>query len=103
MNDPVLQVKPTELKKWMDASADIELIDVREQHEHREFNIGGRLVPLGEVMQQADTIPKHRKVILYCKLGIRSQIAIQRLQDRFGFNNLLNLKGGIEAWKREIK
>ena len=78
MNDPVLQVKPTELKKWMDASADIELIDVREQHEHHEFNIGGRLVPLGEVMQQADTIPKHRKVILYCKLGIRSQIAIQR-------------------------
>jgi rhodanese-related sulfurtransferase len=103
MNDQVLQVKPTDLKKWMDTAADIELIDVRQLREHVDFNIGGRLIPLGEIMQQAHTISKNGRVILYCKLGIRSQIAIQRLQERFGFKNLLNLKGGIEAWKREIK
>ena len=49
-------------------------------------------------ISQIDTcgqIPKEKTVVFYCRKGIRSQIAIQRLQDRFGFTNLLNLKGGI--------
>ncbi|MEO7532053.1 MAG: rhodanese-like domain-containing protein [Sediminibacterium sp.] len=78
------------------------LLDVREPYEHEAFNIGGELIPLNEVISKAATIPKNQPVIVYCKKGIRSQIAIQRLEEKFGFTNLINLKGGIEAWKKWV-
>jgi rhodanese-related sulfurtransferase len=78
------------------------LLDVREFSEHEDFNIGGELIPLGELISRSANIPKDRPVIIYCKKGIRSQIAIQRLEEKFGFTNLINLKGGIDAWKKAI-
>jgi rhodanese-related sulfurtransferase len=96
------QITPVELRKKMDSSASFHLVDVREPTEHNEFNIGGKLIPLGEIMDHVHDIPTDVPVIVYCKMGIRSQLAIQRLQDRFGFTNLLNLQGGIERWKREL-
>lgn len=75
------------------------LIDVREPYEHEAFNIGGQLIPLDEVMGHAQEIPKDKTVVLYCKKGIRSQIAIQKLE-KFGFENLVNLAGGVEKWKK---
>lgn len=97
------QITPMELKNKMDLSENFALIDVREPYEHNHFNLGGKLIPLGEIMNQASDIPFDRPVIIYCKMGIRSQIAIQRLQERFGFSNLYNLQGGIERWKREVQ
>ena len=79
------------------------LLDVREPFEHEDFNIGGHLIPLGNIVSMAEHIPKNEPVIVYCKRGIRSQIAIQRLEDKFGFTNLINLEGGMEAWKREMR
>jgi|SRR5689334_6551867 len=103
MSDHLKQVKPAELFQKLQEKKNLDLIDVREPHEHEQFNIGGRLIPLDEIMRQADSIPRNKEVILYCKMGIRSQIAIQRLQERFGFANLINLQGGMEAWKREFQ
>ena len=96
------QLSPSELYKKLSAKEDIVLIDVREPHEHEAFNIGGTLMPLPEIINHADEIPKNKTVVMYCKMGIRSQIAIQRLQDKYGFTNLINLKGGMEAWKKEV-
>lgn len=81
---------------------DIQLIDVREPNEHADFNIGGDLIPLNEIAQQVDKIATGKPVILYCRKGIRSQIAIQRLQEKFPFTNLFNLIGGTEGWKRQF-
>lgn len=77
-----------------------ELVDVREPHEHDAFNIGGRLMPLGEIMAMGHQLPRDKPVILYCRKGVRSQIAIQRLEQKFGFTNLYNLHGGLQKWKR---
>ncbi len=76
------------------------VIDVREPFEHEHENIGGTLIPLNEIIQQAPTLPKNVPIIVYCKKGIRSQIAIQKLEAKYGFTNLFNLDGGIEAWKK---
>lgn len=92
-------ISPHELKELLEQSA-VYLLDVREPDEHAAFNIGGNLVPLGEVISQHQTIPTDRTVIVYCKMGIRSQIAIQKLEDKFGFTNLVNLRGGVEAWRK---
>jgi rhodanese-related sulfurtransferase len=94
-------ITPLELQLLMQQQ-DIYLLDVREQPEHETFNIGGELISLSDVMSHAASIPKNKPVVVYCKKGIRSQLAIQRLEDKFGFTNLINLKGGIEAWKRDL-
>lgn len=86
------------LRQLLIEQPDTILIDVREVFENEVFNIGGTLLPLGEIMQHAAEIPTDRPVIVYCRKGIRSAIAIQRLQARFGIENLINLEGGLEAW-----
>ena len=77
------------------------LIDVREEFEHEHFNIGGILMPMGTVLTNINNIPTDKEVILYCEKGIRSTIVIQRLQEKFGYTNLINLSGGMQAWRRE--
>jgi rhodanese-related sulfurtransferase len=94
-------ITPRELQALMQQQ-DIFLLDVREALEHESFNIGGELISLNDVMSSASSIPKNKPVVVYCKKGIRSQLAIQRLEDKFGFTNLINLKGGMEAWKRDV-
>lgn len=79
---------------------DIFLLDVREASEHESFNIGGALIPLQELIRRVSEVPSTKKVIVYCKKGIRSQIAIQRLEEKSAFNNLVNLKGGLDAWQK---
>ncbi len=97
----IFDITPQDLHRLLQQQ-DVYLLDVREPFEHADFNIGGELIPLDDVMSNASAIPKDKPVIVYCKRGIRSQIAIQRLQDKFGFTNLINLSGGMEAWKKEI-
>ncbi len=92
-------ISPEELKQRIDDDS-LFLLDVREQSEHQEYNIGGKLIPLGELMLHSREIPSDQPVVVYCKKGIRSQIAIQRLEEKLGLTNLINLKGGMDAWKK---
>jgi len=93
-------ITATALQQKIQAKENFQLVDVREPEEHTEFNIGGELIPLGEITQQVQKIATDKPVIIYCRKGIRSQIAIQRLQEKFPFTNLINLIGGTEAWKK---
>lgn len=94
------QINPAELQQKLSNGENLYLIDVREPEEHQAFNIGGCLIPLPDIMSHVHEIPTDKPVILYCKMGVRSQIAIQRLTDKYGFTNLINLTGGMEAWKK---
>ncbi len=91
-----------ELQQLIHIKADFQLIDVREPYEHDAFNIGGQLVPLSDITKHIEQIEKEKPVVLYCRKGIRSQVAIQKLEDKFPFTNLYNLIGGTEAWKKMI-
>ena len=92
----------TQLKKLIDNKEDFQLIDTREATEHAEFNIGGSLIPYGNITGHINEIEKEKPVIFYCRKGVRSQIAIQRLQQKFLFENLYNLVGGMDAWRKEF-
>jgi len=96
------EITPQELKQKFDKQEDIQLIDVREEFEHEIVNISGELIPLGEVMENADKISKDKPVVVYCKTGRRSAVAIMNLENRYGFTNLYNLKGGIFGYAREV-
>lgn len=91
-----------QLKQKLENGDDFQLIDVREPDEHEEFNIGGELIPLSFITAQAEKIETNKPVIIYCRKGIRSQFAIQRLQEKYPFTNLINLVGGTEAWKKQF-
>ena len=86
-----------ELKK----ADSIHLLDVREDYEYDIANIGGQLIPLNQVVDRVLEIPNDRPVVVMCKSGGRSQNAIDLLKKE-GFDNLINLKGGILAWQKEI-
>ncbi len=92
------QISTEQLQQKLTEKGDFFLLDVREEYEHEEFNIGGTLIPLSEVIRKAAEIPMDKPVIVYCRKGIRSHIAIQRLEAKFGFTNLINLKDGVEKW-----
>jgi rhodanese-related sulfurtransferase len=80
----------------------LNLVDVREPAEHKEFNIGGELIPLGKIQSMnVDQLEdyKDKELILYCRSGNRSGQACQIL-DMMGFTNTKNLQGGMLAWTK---
>jgi adenylyltransferase/sulfurtransferase len=92
----------SELKAMQDAGETFQLIDVREPHEFDICNLNGELIPLGEVVNEAERIRKDIPVIIHCRSGARSAAAVNELEKRFGYDNLYNLKGGILAYAKEI-
>ncbi len=89
-----------ELKEKMDSGNKVHLIDVREQHEYVEFNIGAQLIPLGKIQSmQIEEIEnlKEEEIILHCRSGIRSVTAALFLEMQ-GFKNVINVTGGVQAW-----
>jgi adenylyltransferase/sulfurtransferase len=98
----VKEITVQELKQLFDSKADFQLIDVREDYEFEIANLGGELIPLGTVLQHVDTINKDKQVVVHCRSGKRSADAIRVLEERFGFENLYNLKGGILAYADQI-
>ena len=91
-----------ELSKKMAAAEDILLIDVREPLEYEICALPSILIPLAEIPKNLENIPQNKPVILVCHHGFRSAQALQYLQHRHGYTNLLNLKGGIHAWAEQI-
>ncbi|MEI8137018.1 MAG: rhodanese-like domain-containing protein [Bacteroidota bacterium] len=91
-----------ELKQLKDSNANFQLIDVREEHEFEEANLGGILIPMGEALDRADEIAKDKQVVVHCRSGKRSATVINALESQQGFTNLYNLKGGILAYIEEI-
>ena len=100
---PVKEITATELYEWQVKGEPFQLIDVREQHEYDLVNIGAELIPLATVAANADRFRKDTKVVVHCKMGGRSAKAIRELEEKFGFTNLYNLKGGILGYIDEVQ
>ena len=93
-----------EVKTRLDAGEKLNIVDVREPYENADFNIGGTLIPLGNIqMMQIDEIEdlKDKEVIFYCRSGNRSGQACMFL-DAMGFKNTKNLVGGMLAWQEKF-
>jgi adenylyltransferase/sulfurtransferase len=78
------------------------LLDVREPHEYEITNLGGTLIPLGELEERLGELDTHRgeEVIVHCRTGGRSAEATKLLRDH-GFD-AKNLRGGVHAWSDEV-
>ncbi len=77
----------------------VQLIDVREINEYPFLEQLKELqIPLNTILEHADKINLTKKVVLYCKTGARSHMALELLKKEKGFANLYNLQGGVEEW-----
>jgi len=98
----VKQITVQELQQKMEKHEDFQLIDVREDFEYEMSNLGGKLIPLGRILTEADQIAKDKPVIVMDRTGRGSAAAIMQLEQQFGYDNLYNLEGGIVAWSEAI-
>ena len=79
---------------------DVVILDVREQSEYDAGHIPGvTLIPLNDVSNRLNEIPKDKPVIVTCRSGNRSGQATDFLRQQ-GYTNVHNMTGGINAWQQ---
>jgi len=83
------------LKKWMNKTPDkVFLVDVREEYEFDENNIGGTNIPLYELNKHIAAFPVDKKLVFICQTGQRSKMAIKIVKPLFD-GEIFSVKGGI--------
>jgi len=101
-NSTVPTLTVSDLKTLRDEHAQHLLLDVREPAEVAVGEIAGSIkIPLGELPQRLNELPRDQKVVVHCKLGGRSAKAVSLLLQS-GFGDVWNVEGGITAWANEI-
>jgi rhodanese-related sulfurtransferase len=95
------EITAEDLKRMKDNGEDFQLIDVREDFEYEMSNLNGELIPLGGIMIETGKISKDKPVVIMCRSGKRSAMAVMQLEAQ-GFTNLYNLQGGILAWADKV-
>src|SRR5262249_44855816 len=94
-------ITPEELKQALDSGEDIYVLDVREPHEYQICNIGGHLIPLGELPRRVHELDSSCQIVAHCRSGVRSAKAVNFLRSA-GFTKVRNLSGGILAWADKV-
>lgn len=95
-------IEADELARLLKSGADITLLDVREPHELEISRLeGARLIPLGQLAARLSELDSADEMVVFCKSGSRSARALELLTSA-GFRKVKNLKGGINAWAREV-
>ncbi|MCS5707415.1 rhodanese-like domain-containing protein [Candidatus Berkiella cookevillensis] len=89
-----------ELKEKLSQHEPLHLLDVRTLEEHQHFNIGGQLIPIQELAFRLNEIPTDKPIIVYCRSGQRSQMAVDMLA-QVGID-AQNLLGGMIAWQQML-
>ncbi|MBN9484080.1 MAG: NADH oxidase [Bacteroidetes bacterium 43-93] len=97
------EITVEQLKERLDAGETLNIIDVREPEEYKEYNIGAKLIPLGHILSmQIDELDdlKNEELIIHCRSGKRSMQACMVLE-QLGFTDTVNVAGGVLAWKEK--
>jgi sulfur-carrier protein adenylyltransferase/sulfurtransferase len=95
------EIQPEELKRQLDAKEDVFVLDVREPHEYQICNLGGYLIPLGDLPKRVSELDSSREIVAHCRSGVRSAKAVDFLRQA-GFKKVRNLAGGILAWADKV-
>jgi molybdopterin/thiamine biosynthesis adenylyltransferase/rhodanese-related sulfurtransferase len=100
--DPLMEsITTSQLRLLLNSRFEGLLIDVREPQEFAVTRIeGSRLIPLQTLSDHLAELPRDREILVHCKSGGRSAMAVQRLLDH-GFTRVKNVTGGIDAWLAE--
>ena len=91
-------LSPDTLHDWIATQAPFQLIDVRDVSEHRQGSLGGRLIPLKDIIKRQEELDTNRRIVFYCKSGIRSKAALLAVRTVSQEAELYSLEGGIERY-----
>src|SRR5437764_5136325 len=95
------EMQVEELKQRLDRGEDIFVLDVREPHEYQICNLGGHLIPLGDLPNRVSELDTSKEIVAHCRSGVRSAKAVNFLRQA-GFTKVHNLAGGILAWADRV-
>ena len=96
------EISPTELNARLARGDAIQLLDVREPHEHAYARIdGARLIPLRTLPVRVIELDRSADLVVYCHHGVRSAHAVEFLREG-GFERVRNLAGGIDRWSTDV-
>jgi len=95
------EMQVEELKQRIDRGDDLFILDVREPHEYQICNLGGHLIPLGDLPRRVSELDTSKEIVAHCRSGVRSAKAVNFLRQA-GFKKVHNLAGGILAWADRI-
>jgi adenylyltransferase/sulfurtransferase len=96
------EISPVELKEKLDQGAAVVLVDVREPGEFEITHLpGSKLIPRAALPDRLGELSTADDLVLVCKVGARSAQAAEFLRS-MGFAKARNLRGGIDAWVREV-
>ncbi|ACN14176.1 rhodanese-like domain protein [Desulforapulum autotrophicum HRM2] len=101
---PIRSFDPDEARAFLNHRPvdQVTLVDVRQPGEYQAGHIpGARLIPLPELVDRLDDIPRNFPVIVYCSSGPRSRAACQLMTLDDSFGEIINLTGGFNAWEGE--
>jgi rhodanese-related sulfurtransferase len=91
------EISVESLKQKLEGQEPIHILDVREPNEYAAANLGGTLIPIGELAHRLDELDKNKVYAVLCHSGVRSAYAT-KLLEQAGFSSVFNIKGGIVAW-----
>ncbi len=98
--DTEIVISPLRLYQLMDTKQDIYLLDVRQPEEYQQGHLPhSQLIPLNDLENYIDILPKNKLIVVYCRKDSRSQYACLQLK-QYGFKHIKYLEGGILAWQQ---
>jgi adenylyltransferase/sulfurtransferase len=96
-------ITPKELNSIIESdNSNCQLIDIRDEYEHDICCIGGEKINMYSITDNIDKLSKNKKIIVYCRTGVRSANIVNLLEKSFSFDNVYNLDGGIMRWRDEV-
>jgi len=95
------EMQVEELRDRLERGDNLFILDVREPHEYDICNLGGYLIPLGEIPSRVHELDSSREIVAHCRSGVRSAKAVNFLRQA-GFKKVHNLAGGILAWADRV-
>jgi rhodanese-related sulfurtransferase len=94
-------ITPLEAKALIESRKDLLLVDVRSPEEFQGGSLpGATLIPFWDFAKGRYDLPKDKPILLICAVGGRSLACGQLLASK-GYQELYNLKGGLEAWMEQ--
>ncbi|MGM9974518.1 MAG: rhodanese-like domain-containing protein [Clostridiaceae bacterium] len=94
----IKQITTSDLKEEL-KNKNNQFIDVRTPGEFKQNSIKSfKNIPLNELANKAEALDKDRPVVVICQSGMRSSNAARLLKKK-GFKEIINVKGGMNAWR----
>ena len=91
-----------EFKSRFEQSSNSILIDVREEYEHEDQNMGGQNIPMGDILSRIDELTSFKNIYLYCRSGKRSKATAYHLKKKLNSCHIYSCAGGIQSLNKIV-